>query len=131
MWMSQFSFSLGFLSQNSLRKLSTFRGYKSIYSRVYEECENTVFIQTGHSNDSTSRSKWVASLSRELTVWPNWNFCHVVLQLSWPFSSLACSICVPLWRLANLMPIARSSRETLLSAHILSFLHTLSHTTLT
>ena len=27
------------LSRNSLWKLSTFRGYKGIYSRVYEECE--------------------------------------------------------------------------------------------
>ena len=30
-------FSLRFLSQNSLWKLSTFRGYKGIYSRVYKE----------------------------------------------------------------------------------------------
>ena len=28
-------FSLGFLSQNSLWKLFTFRGYKGIYSGVY------------------------------------------------------------------------------------------------
>ena len=35
-------FSLGFPSQNSLWKLSTFRGYKGIYSRVYEECEESV-----------------------------------------------------------------------------------------
>ena len=37
-------FSLEFFSQNSLWKLSTFRGYKGIYSRVYEECERLVFI---------------------------------------------------------------------------------------
>ena len=30
-------FSLGFLSQNSLWNLSTFHGYKGIYSKVYEE----------------------------------------------------------------------------------------------
>ena len=30
-------FSLGFFSQNSLWKLSTFRGYKGIYCRVYKE----------------------------------------------------------------------------------------------
>ena len=47
-------FSLGFLSQNSLWKPSTFRGYKGIYSRVYEECEKSVLIQTGHSSNSTS-----------------------------------------------------------------------------
>ena len=66
--MNQSCFSLGFLSQNSLWKLSTFRGYKGIYSSVYEECEKSVFIQTGHSGDSVSQVERVASLSRELTV---------------------------------------------------------------
>ena len=47
LWISQSYFSLGFLSQNSLSKLSTFRGYKGIYSRVYEECERLVFIKQG------------------------------------------------------------------------------------
>ena len=80
--MSQSCFSLGFLSQNSLWKLSTFRGYKGIYSRVYEECEESVttkqgilmtqgmrrvsYNQTGHFDDSSSRLERVASLSREL-----------------------------------------------------------------
>ena len=45
--MSQSCFSLGFLSQNSLQKLSTFRRYKGIYSSVYEECEKLVFIKQG------------------------------------------------------------------------------------
>ena len=40
-------FSLGFLSQNSLWKLSTFRGYKGIYSRVYEECEKSIITKQG------------------------------------------------------------------------------------
>ena len=40
-------FSLGFLSQNSLWKLSTFCGYKVIYSRVYEECEKSVSNKQG------------------------------------------------------------------------------------
>ena len=35
-------FFLGFLSQNSLWKLSTFHGYKGIYTRVYMECEESV-----------------------------------------------------------------------------------------
>ena len=35
-------FSLGFLSQNFLWKLSKFRGYNDIYSSVYEECEKSV-----------------------------------------------------------------------------------------
>ena len=66
--MNQSCFSLGFLSQNSLWKLSTFRGYKGIYSSVYEKCEKSVFIQTGHSGDSVSQVERVASLSRELTI---------------------------------------------------------------
>ena len=37
-------FSLRFLSQNSFWKLSTFHVFKSIYSRVCEECEKSVFI---------------------------------------------------------------------------------------
>ena len=40
-------FSLGFLSQNSLWKLSTFHGYKGIYSRVYEECEESITTRQG------------------------------------------------------------------------------------
>ena len=89
--MSQSYFSLGFLSQNSLYELSTFRGYKGIYSGVCEECEKSVFIQTGHSSNSVLQVEQVASLSRELTVWPDCIFCPVVLQLSWPFSSLHAS----------------------------------------
>ena len=50
--MSQSYFSLGFLSQNSLWKLSKFRGYKDIYSRVREECEKTFFCKTRFSGDS-------------------------------------------------------------------------------
>ena len=46
-------FSLGFLSQNSLWKLFIFCGYKGIYSSVCEECEKSIFIQIGHSGDST------------------------------------------------------------------------------
>ena len=36
-------------------KLSTFRGYKGIYSRIREECEKTFFYKTGHSSDSVTR----------------------------------------------------------------------------
>ena len=48
-------FSLGFLSQNSLWKLFTFRGYKSIYNSVCEECEKSVFIQIGYVGNLASR----------------------------------------------------------------------------
>ena len=93
--MSQSCFSLGFLSQNSLWKLSTFCEYKGIYSSVYKECKKLCFNQTGHSGDLTPRLERVTSLSHELTAWPNWKFCPVVLQLSWPFISPTCFTRVP------------------------------------
>ena len=45
--MNQSCFSLGFLSQYSLWKLSTFRGYKGIYNRVCMECEESVTTKQG------------------------------------------------------------------------------------
>ena len=117
--MSQSWFSLRFLSQNSLLELFTIRGYKSIYSRVREECEELVFIQTGHSGDLVSRVEWVASLSCKLTAWPDCTFCPVVLQLSWPFSFLHAShMCH-----SGDLPVTKP----FLSAHIWVFF-TLSHT---
>ena len=59
--------SLGFLAQNSLWKLSTFRGYKGIYSSVREECEKSVFCKTGHSGDLVSLLVLVKSSNREIT----------------------------------------------------------------
>ena len=47
LWMSQSCFSLGFLSQNSLWKLSTFRGYECIYRMVCMECKESVTTKHG------------------------------------------------------------------------------------
>ena len=67
-------------------------------------------------------------MSRELTTKPDWKFCPVVLQLAWPFSSLACFTRVPpLATRQSWDPVA----SLFLSAHSWAFLHTLSHTTLT
>ena len=43
LWMNQSCSSLGFLSQNSLWKLSTFCGYKGIYSRVWDGMWKVIF----------------------------------------------------------------------------------------
>ena len=125
--MSQSCFSLGFLSQNSLWKLSTFRGYKGIYSSVYEECEKSVFIQTGHSGDSVLRVEQVARLSHELTAWPDCIFCLVVFQLSWPFSSLHAS---HMCHFSDLPVVSqlRNPVTRLLSMHTSWIFFTLSHT---
>ena len=48
--MNQSCFSLGFLSQNSLWKLSEYRGYKGIYIYIYygeKEGEKSVFPKQG------------------------------------------------------------------------------------
>ena len=47
LWMSQFWFSLEFFSQNFFWKLSTFHGYKGIYSRVCMKCEELVTTKQG------------------------------------------------------------------------------------
>ena len=42
-------------SRVSLWKLSTFRGYKGIYSSIREECEKSFFCKTGHFGNLVSR----------------------------------------------------------------------------
>ena len=67
-------------------------------------------------------------LGRELIVWPAWDFCPILQQLAWLFSSSAYFTCVPAF--GDLLA-TRSSRESLQNPHFWIFLHTLSHTTLT
>ena len=93
--MSQSCFSLGFLSQNSLWKLSTIHGYKGyLYWWVFG-MRKVSFSQTKLFGDLALRLDWVASLSHELTTWTDWKFCLVVLQLMWLFNSPACFTRVP------------------------------------
>ena len=113
LWMSQSWFFLGFLSQNSLWKLSTFHGYKGIYSRVREECEKSFFYKIGHSSNSLS-----SGMSCELTARPDCQFLScsalavVTLQLS------TCFACVAFWQVASRKSLARSSIENPLNAHL-------------
>ena len=55
--MSQSCFSLGFLSQYSLWKLSTFHGYNGYLYWVRMECEESGF----------SKQSWLAAWTRGLT----------------------------------------------------------------
>ena len=128
--MSQSCFSLGFLSQNSLWKLSTFRGYKGIYSKVCDKCEKTFFSKTGCSCDSLA-----TGLSREFKSWDN---CQAKLSfLSYSalavvtLQFLACFTHVACWRVASSKSLARSSHKNLFECTHTWILHTLWHTTLT
>ena len=86
--------------------------------------------------DLALRLDWVASPSRELTEWPVWTFCPVVLQLAWRFSFSACFTRVH--HLAACQSRAtseiqlRATREIQsrvpASMHILKHFFTLSHT---
>ena len=126
--MSQSCFFLRFLSQNSLWKISTFRGYKGyLYWCVYG-MRRVSFSQIEWTGDLASQLDWVASPSRELTEWPEWTFCPVVLQLTWLFSSSACFTCVP--ALATCKPRASCEIQSRGPAEgtLLSFFFTPSHT---
>ena len=122
--MIQSCFSLGFLSQNSLWKLSTIRGYKGYLYWCVFGMQKVSFSQIEWSGDLASRLDWVVSLSCELTVWIDWKFCPIVLQLAWLFSSSACFTRVPPLATCQLWdPFAR-----LYGVHTLELFFTLSHT---
>ena len=125
--MSQSCFSLGFLSQNSLWKLSKIRGYKGYLYWCVFGMRKVSFFQTKWSNDLALQLDWVTSSSRELTVWPTWDFCPVVQQLAWLFSSLACFTRVSFGDL----PAASHSRDPVTSPcrmYTSELFFTLSHT---
>ena len=107
-------FSLGFLSQNSLWKLSLNRGYKGIYIVGWEGMWKVRFSQTGCSGDLTTWLSWVTSLSHEQMAWSAWDFCPVMQQLARHFSFWhAWHMCI-ITAACSREPPARSSRESLL-----------------
>ena len=121
LWMSQSCCSLGFFSQNSLWKFSTFHGYKGIYSRICEECEKSFFCKTVCSSNSLATGMSpIASLSHEIQT-VLFLSCSaptvVTLQLPAWFTRVVC------WRVISLESLTRSY----LNAHTLEFF-TLSHT---
>ena len=67
LWMNQSYFSLGFLSQNSLWKLSIFRGYKGLYTVGWERYVKSQFFP----NRVVWRLRLVTGLSREFKLWAN------------------------------------------------------------
>ena len=122
--MSQSCFSLRFISQNSLWKLSIFRGYKGYLYWSEKGMRRVSFFITVWIGDLASRLDWVASPSRELIEWPVWTFCPIMLQLAWRFSFFACFTSVHLLATCKL----RASREFLLHCTVLSISsHFLTH----
>ena len=124
--MSQSCCSLGFLSQNSLWKHSTFRGYKGIYSRVREEYENTFFCKTGCLDNSLA-----IGMSREITAKLDCHFLSCCPPVVVTLQLLACFTPVAFWRVTSCESLARSSHENLFKCSHTWILHTFLHTTLT
>ena len=133
--MSQSCFSLGFLSQYSLWKLSTFCGYKGyLYLWVFG-MRRVSFSKTELAGGLASRLDWAASSSCEVTKQPDWTFCPVVLQLTWRFNFFAClahmqllAACKP-WATREIQPQDPVASPCFFTQSW-AFLHTLSHTTL-
>ena len=99
LWVNQSCFSLGFLSQNSLWKLSYICGYKGYLYWSEREMWNVRFYKTGVARGLALRLDWVARSNREITVCLVVLFCPVVLQLAWLFTfQYAWYVCC-VWRL--------------------------------
>ena len=85
------------------------------------------FSQTGWSGDLASRLGWVASSSCELMAGPAWDFCPVVQQLTWLFSSPACFTRVPTLAACQLWVTRKFQPRVFASLHNLEHFFTLSH----
>ena len=128
LWMSQSYFSLGFLSQYSLWKLSIFYGYKRYLYLCVFVMRRVSFSKIELAGSLASRLDWAVSSSYELTKWLVWTFCLVVLQLAWHFNFSACLACVQL--LAACKPRATHKVQSRVptTLHKLENFFTLSHT---
>ena len=131
MWrlgMSQSCFSLGFLSQYSLWKLSTIHGYKRYLYLYVFGMRRVSFFKIELVGDLASRLNWVANSSSEVTKRTDWTFCSVVLQLAWRFNFSVCLAHVQL--LAACKPWATREIQSRVPNSLHNFEHffTLSHT---
>ena len=124
--MNQSCFTLGFLSQNSFRKLSFICGYKGYLYWGEKRMWNVRFFKTGVARGLASRLDWIAISSREITVWPVVLFCPVVLQLAWLFTFWhAWHVCY-IWRLVAASHLPDPVTRFCFLAHPWAF-NTLSH----
>ena len=126
--MSQSCFSLRFLSQNYLWKLSIIRGYKEYLYWCMFGMRNVSFSQTEWTGDLTLQLDWIASLSHELTAWLDWKFCPVVFQLVWLFSSSTCFTRMPPLATCQLRASHEIQSRGPSWGHTFELFFTLSHT---
>ena len=126
--MSQSCFSLGFLSQNSLWKLSIFCGYKGYLYWSEKGMRKVNFFIAKWTGNLASRLDRVASPSRKLTEWPVWTFCPIVLQLAQRFSFSACFTRVHLLVACKLWATREIQPRVPASLHSLEHFFTLSYT---
>ena len=95
---------------------------------MWEWNAKSQFFKTELVGDLVSQLDWVASSSHELTEWPVWTFCPIVLQLAWRFSFSACFTRVhPLVAYQSQATHEIQSRVPAL-VHCLEHFFTLSHT---
>ena len=128
LWMSQSCFSLGFLFQNALWKLSTFCGYNDLYILVGVWKVKSHFSKTELAGDLASWLDWVASSSCEPIEWLVWTFYLVVLQLARWFSFSTCFTRVHLLAAYQLRATREIHSWVPVSLHNLEHFFTLSHT---
>ena len=126
--MGQSCFSLGFLPQYSLWKLSIFCGYEGYLYLCVFEMRRVSFSKTELAGSLALRLDWAASSSCELTEWPVWTFCPVVLQLAWRFSFFAYLARVQLLVACKLRATHEVQSRVLANLHKLEHFFTLSHT---
>ena len=128
LWMSQSCFSLEFLSQYSLWKLSIFHRYKGYLYWSENGMRRVRFFKIKLVGDLVLRLDWVTSSSCEQTKLPDWTFCPVVLQLAWLFMFSACFTHVH--HLAAYQPGATREFQSWVpvTLHKLEHFFTLSHT---
>ena len=129
--MNQSCFTLGFLSQNSLRKLSFFCGYKGYLYWGEKRMWNVRFFKTGVAHGLDLWLDWVVSSSHVITKRPVVLFCLVVLQLAWRFNFWhAWHVCC-FWRLTVANHPRDQAATLCFLAHSWAFNHSISLTTLT
>ena len=130
LWMSQSFFSLGFLSQYSLSKPSTFRGYKRYLYWGEKGMRRVRFFKTELVGGLDLWLDWVANSSREVTKWPICTFFPVVLQLARCFNFWHAWHMFNIWQLAAVSHPQDPVVSPCFFAQSWAFLYTLSLITL-